>query len=319
MKILSKYNKWYFQAALLFVVVVVLAFLPKYAPGYPIILFAFIIMYVILAVSWSIFSGPSGYISLATAAFYGVGVYNTALLGGSLPLPLVIFTGGLLASVLAAITGAITLRLKGIYFTIFTFGLLALMQTFILWWEINMNHVRGRFVILVDNTTIFYYVLGIFVVLMITAYLVRRSKYGLALQGVGLDEEATTHAGINVTLLKVLTFSGSAFFMGAAGAIMATRVSYIDPYIAFETNKSFLPVLMALFGGVGNLWGPVVGAAIFAYLEEWLRSVFTYQYMLMFGVILLVAILFMPNGIFGLIRQLTERIKRRRKEGLVKG
>ena len=315
MKIFTYLNKWYFQAALLLLVVVVLAFLPLYAPGYPVVLFAIIIMFVILAVSWAIFSGSTGYISLATAAFFGVGVYTTAMLGKVLPLPLVVLVGGVLSTCLAAITGAITLRLRGVYFTIFTFGLLALMQTFILWWEININHVRGRMVILVDNTTIFYYVLGIFVLLMITAYLIRRSKYGLALQSIGLDEEATAHTGINVTLLKIITFSGSAFFMGAAGAIMSARVSYIDPYIAFNTNYSFFPVLMALFGGAGNLYGPVIGAVIFAYLEETLLTKFPYYYMLVFGLVLVIAISFMPKGVIGLI----ESIRHRRRRDVVKG
>ena len=314
MKFLTNYNKWYFQAAVLFIVVAILALLPLYAPGYPIVLFAIIITFVILAVSWAVFSGSTGYISLATAAFYGAGVYVTAILGKELPLPLVVILGGLAAVCIAAVTGAITLRLRGIYFTIFTFGLLLLMQTFILWWEININHVRGRMVVLVDNTTILYYVLGIFALLMISAYLLRRSKYGLALQGIGMDEEATAHSGINVVLLKILTFSGSAFFVGAAGAIMATRVSYIDPYIAFNTNYSFFPVLMALFGGAGSLVGPVLGAVIFAYFEETLLTKFPYYYMLIFGVVLIVAIVFMPKGLVGLI----DSIRQRRKRGAVK-
>lgn len=298
----------------MFLAVVILALLPLYAPGYPVVLFAIILMFVVLSVSWAIFSGSTGYISLATAAFFGVGVYATAILGRTLPLPLVILIGGLLSSCLAAITGAITLRLRGIYFTIFTFGLLALMQTFVLWWEININHVRGRMVVLVDNTTIFYYILGILVLLMITAYLIKRSKYGLALQGIGLDEEATAHTGINVTLLKIIAFSGSAFFMGAAGAIMATRISYIDPYIAFNTNYSFFPVLMALFGGAGNLYGPVIGAVIFAYLEETLLTKFPYYYMLVFGLVMVIAIIFMPKGVIGLIVSI-----RRRRRKVVRG
>ncbi|MBN1366301.1 MAG: branched-chain amino acid ABC transporter permease [Dehalococcoidales bacterium] len=314
MRILSNYNKWYFPAVVLFLAVVILALLPLYAPGYPVVLFAIILMFVVLSVSWAIFSGSTGYISLATAAFFGVGVYATAILGRTLPLPLVILIGGLLSSCLAAITGAITLRLRGIYFTIFTFGLLALMQTFVLWWEININHVRGRMVVLVDNTTIFYYILGILVLLMITAYLIKRSKYGLALQGIGLDEEATAHTGINVTLLKIFAFSGSAFFMGAAGAIMATRISYIDPYIAFNTNYSFFPVLMALFGGAGNLYGPVIGAVIFAYLEETLLTKFPYYYMLVFGLVMVIAIIFMPKGVIGLIVSI-----RRRRRKVVRG
>jgi branched-chain amino acid transport system permease protein len=300
MNILSNINRWYSHLALFSALIILLVFLPVYASGYPVILFASIIMFAIMTVSWTIFSGPTGYISLATAAFFGAGVYATAILGRVLPLPLVVCVGALLSMCLAVITGVITLRLKGIYFAIFTFGLVALMQTFTLWWEININHIRGRMVILVDNSTIYYYLLGIFVLLMVAAFFIRRSKYGLALQAIGLNEEATAHIGINVTLLKIIAFSFSALFVGAAGAIMATRWSYIDPYIAFNVNYSFFPVLMAIFGGTSNLYGPIIGAAIFAYLEETLLSRFPYYYMLTFGLVLIMAITFLPNGITGL-------------------
>lgn len=311
MNILSKTNEWYFQLAVFLILIVVLAFLPVYAPGYPVILFAIIVMFAIMAVVWTTFSGATGYISLATAAFFGVGVYTTAVLGRILPLPLVVLIGGLVATCLAAITGAITLRLRGIYFAIFTFGLVALMQAFILWWEININHVRGRMVIVINNSTIYYYMLGIFVVLMLAVFFFRRSKYGLALQSIGLNEEATAHIGVNVTLLKIVVFSLSALFVGAAGAIMATRWSYIDPYIAFNMNYSFFPVLMAIFGGISSPYGPIIGAAIFAYLEETLISEFPYYYMLSFGLVLVAAITFLPNGITGLFR-------RRWRGGMVK-
>jgi branched-chain amino acid transport system permease protein len=286
------------------VVVVILAFLPVYASVYPMILSTIIIMFIILTVSWTIFSGTTGYISLAVAAFFGVGVYATALFGRTMPLSGVIVIAAVASACLAALTGAITLRLRGIYFTIFTFGLVALMQTFILWWEININHIRGRMVIVTDNTSIYYYMLGILVALIITAYFIRRSKYGLALQSIGLDEEATAHIGVNVNILKIVAFSVSALFVGSAGAVMATRLSYIDPYIAFNTNYSFFPVLMAIFGGTGNLFGPVIGAVIFAYLEETLLSEFPYYYMLVFGLVMVASILFLPNGLTGLIRQL---------------
>ena len=145
---------------------------------------------------------------------------------------------------------------------------------------------------------------GIFVVLMLTAYFIKRSKYGLALQSIGENEEAAAHTGINVTMVKVITFAVSAFFIGAAGAIMATRWTYIDPCIAFNPLFSFLPVLMAIFGGMGQLYGPVIGAVIFAYLQEILITRFPELYMLIFGVVLVVAILYMPNGLVGLIQKL---------------
>ena len=289
---------------LLFLILVALATLPFYGSLYTVILLTAILMYIILTVSWTIFSGPTGYISLAPAAFFGVGIYIMAILGKTLPLLVVVVIAGLIAFILALLIGALTLRLKGIYFAIFTFGLVVLIQQLLLFWEINITGTRGRFVVLGNNNTIFWVMLGIFVVLMLTAYLIRRSKYGLALQSIGEYEEAAAHIGINVTVLKVVTFAVSAIFMGATGAIIATKWTYIDPYIAFNYLYSFLPVLMAIFGGMGRFYGPVIGAAIFAYTEELLLTRFPYYYMLTFGIILVLVILYLPNGLVGLVQRL---------------
>ncbi len=284
-------------------IIIILATVPVYTPDYTVILITSILMYVVITVSWTIFSGPTGYLSLATAAFFGVGIYTAAILGKILPLPLIIIIGGLASFVVALIAGSVTLRLRGVYFAIFTLGLVELIKQLLLWYEVNITNTRGRFVIVVDNTTIFYVVLIIFVLLMLAVYFIQRSKYGLALQSIGENEEAATHIGINVTVLKIITFAISALFIGATGAIMATKWTYIDPYIAFNPLFSFIPVLMAIFGGIGQIYGPVIGAAIFAYLEEILITQFPYYYMLLFGIILIIVILFLPNGIAGLIEQ----------------
>jgi branched-chain amino acid transport system permease protein len=297
-------SKKLFLLGSLFLVFILLAFLPLYGSVYNVILMTAIFMYIILTMSWVIFSGPTGYISLAPAAFFGVGIYTSAILGKILPLPIVICFGALASFCLALLVGALTLRLRGIYFSIFTFGLVLLIQQLLLWYEVNITHTRGRFVILVNNTTIYYVMLAILVVLLFTAYLIRRSKYGLALQSIGEDEEASAHTGINVTVLKTIIFAVSAFFVGAAGAIMATRWTYIDPYIAFNPLFSFMPVLMAIFGGMGQFYGPIIGASIFAYLEETLITRFPYYYMLIFGIILVVAILYLPGGLVGLAQKL---------------
>jgi len=285
------------------ILLVLLATLPRYASAYTIILLTSILMYVILTVSWVIFSGPTGYVSLAPAAFLGVGIYTSALLGRTFPLPVVIGMGGLASFCLALLIGALTLRLRGVYFTIFTFGLVELIKNLLLWYEVNIKGTRGRFVVVVDNQTIYYGMLIIFVMTLLTAYLIRRSKFGLALQSIGESEEAAAHIGINVTRLKVVTFAISAVFMGAAGAVIATRWTYVDPYIAFNYLYSFMTVLMAIFGGVGQFYGPILGAAVIAYLEEVLITKFPYYYMLLFGLILVVVILFLPNGLVGLIQR----------------
>jgi branched-chain amino acid transport system permease protein len=250
------------------------------------------------------FSGPTGHLSLATAAFFGVGIYVAAILGTRMPLLFVVLIGGLASAVMALLVGSLTLRLKGVYFAIFTFGLLELTKHLLLWFEVKFTGTRGRFVVVVDYDTVYFIMLAILVVTLLTAYLIRHSKYGLALQSIGEQEQAAEHIGINVTLMKVSTYAISAFFIGATGTIMATRWTYIDPYIAFNMELSFTPVLMAIFGGMGQLYGPVLGATIFAYLEEVLITQFPYYYMLFFGTILVVTVLYLPNGLIGLIQKL---------------
>ena len=296
------------SGSIILILLILLATSPLYAPGYPVILLSSILMYTVITVSWVIFSGPTGYTSLAPAAFFGVGIYNSAILGNELPLLIVIVIGGLASFCLALLVGALTLRLRGIYFAIFTFGLVELIKHLLLYLELHITGTRGRFVIPVDHTTVYYVMLGIFVALMLTTYLIRRSRFGLALQSIGENEEAAAHTGVNVTLVKIITFAISAFFIGAAGAIMATRWTYIDPYIAFNPLFSFMPVLMALFGGMGQLYGPILGAVVFTYLEEFLITRFAELYMLIFGIILVVAILYLPNGLVGLIQKLWKRV-----------
>jgi branched-chain amino acid transport system permease protein len=292
-----------FLPGLLFLSLILLATLPLYVGPYLIILLTTVIMYVILTVSWAIFSGPTRYISLASAAFFGVGAYVSAMLGQVLPMPVVIAVGGLVSWMLALFIGLLTLRLRGMYFIIFTFGVSELIRHFLLWWETTFMGTVGRWVVAVDHTTVYYVMLVIFMMAVVVGHLIRRSKFGLALQSIGEYEEAAVHIGINVTILKTIMFAVSAFFMGAAGAIMATRWTYIDPQIAFNPLFSFMPVLMAIFGGIGQLYGPVIGAAIFALLEEVLITEFPYYYMLLFGLILIAVILFLPRGLVGLIQK----------------
>jgi branched-chain amino acid transport system permease protein len=287
---------------MILIILFLLATLPLYAPRYTVILLTSIFMYIIITVSWAMFSGPTGYISLAPAAFFGVGVYTSALLGLMLPLPAVIGLGGVASFFLALLVGALTLRLRGTYFIMFTFGLVELLLHFVLWWEVNVTGTTGRVVPTMGNTAVYYIMLIIFSILMVTATLIKNSKFGLALQSIGEYEEAAAHTGINVTALKTITFAVSAFFIGAAGATMATRWTYIDPRIAFNPLISFMPVLMAIFGGMGQLYGPIIGAALLTYLEEFLLTRFPYYYMLIFGIIMVVAVLYLPNGLVGLIQ-----------------
>lgn len=298
---------------LLVIALALLASLTLYASAYAVILVTSILMYVILALSWAIFSGPTGYMSLAPAAFFGMGIYTSAVLGLKLPLAPVILLAAVGSFCLALLIGALTLRLRGIYFIIFTIGLVELIKNVVLWYEVTFTGTRGRFVFPVDNNTIYYIMLTILVLLLLTDYLIRHSRYGLALQSIGEDEHAAAHIGVNVNPLKTTVFAISAAFMGAAGAIMATRWSYIDPYIAFNPLFSFMAVLMAIFGGLGQPYGPILGAVIISYLEETLITRFPYHYMLIFGIVLVATILYLPGGLVGLAPRLRSWIARGRR------
>jgi branched-chain amino acid transport system permease protein len=290
---------------------ILLARQPDVAEPYRIIALINVLMFVTLTLSWSIFSGPTHYISLASAGFFGVGVYTSAVIGKDYPLYAVAAVGGTISFSLALLIGLLTLRLKGVYFILFTFGVSALIRHSVAWYEAHEAHTVGRYVFGgPKDVTIYYYVLGITALTLLTAYLIQHSKFGLALRSVGENEQAAAHIGINTTLVKVLAFAISAIFMGATGAVMAYRWTYIDPVIAFNPLISFLPVVMAIFGGTSRLIGPILGAAVFTVLREYLITEYPYYYMLLMGSILIIAIMFLPEGLSGLLDKAAQRLGR---------
>jgi branched-chain amino acid transport system permease protein len=172
----------------------------------------------------------------------------------------------------------------------------------VLWWEARVAHTLGRWVVLMDSLAIYYYMLAIFLLTIFVTFIIGRSRYGLILFSIGESEEAADHIGINVTRYRIIFFALSCFFMGLAGAVMATKWSYIDPRIAFNPVLNFTPVLMALFGGVGNMYGPILGAGLLTLISELLLSRFPYYYMLLYGIIFIVIISFLPDGLVGLAK-----------------
>ena len=255
-------------ALALIVVGLIPSFNPGPRPAYLTIMSVTIIFYIVMSVSWNIFSGPTGYVSLASAAFYGVGIYTSALLGSAVPLPVLMLVGGGGSFILAVMIGTITLRLRGVYFTIFTFGLVQLLISFVLWYEVKVNNIVVRTINAVSYNTVFYYLFILMVLVILAAYFIKRSRFGMALTSIGECEDAAAHIGVDTTSVKVIAFAITAFAMGAAGAARATTMISVKPEIAFSILESFLPVLMVIFGGAGSILGPVIGAVIFSILKE---------------------------------------------------
>lgn len=282
-------------------IILFLGLFPTWSSIYYISLVMSVFLYVILTVSWSMFCALTGYMSLASAAFFGVGVYTMAVLGDAFPVVVVIVVGGVFSSLLALLVGLSCLRLKGVYFSIFTFGLSELILNGVLFYEMEVTGTVGRMVIIINETRVYWAMLSVVVILLISVQILRRSKYGYGLQSIGQSELAAACMGVNVNSLKVITFMLSAFFMGITGAIMATQWTYVDSRTAFNMFYSFMPALMAIFGGVQKISGQITGAIILTLLAESLLIRFPYLYMLIFGSLVLLVILFFPKGLIGII------------------
>jgi branched-chain amino acid transport system permease protein len=306
-RFVSTHRRFLLVGFLLLIVVFMVTF-PLWAGTYDVRVLTVVLIYVVLAVSWAMFSGATGYMSLAPAAFFGIGIYTMALLQRALPFFLIIAIGGAISFAFALLVGLVTLRLRGIYFAIFTFGLVVFMTEIVQYVETRTTGGHGQNVIPIDEKTLLYTMLVLVVVTVLAAYLIRRSRYGLALVSIGGNEEAAEHMGIDTTRTKVISFAVSSLFMGAAGVVIAPVFVYVNSNIAFSVFYSFMPIFMAIFGGMGTMYGPVIGAVIFGYLERTLRSQLFSYFMLGFGIIMVAVILFLPNGIVGVVPTLQNKL-----------
>jgi branched-chain amino acid transport system permease protein len=256
-----------------------------------------------LAVGWAMFSGPSRYLSLATGAFFGVGAYASALTIAELAWPVPVLAGAAVAAALALLVGLLALRLRGPYFAVFTFGLAELVKHSLIWYETSVTGTVGRLILTPPAPlTLYYTVLAIAGTAVVTAAVLRRSPWGLALVGIGADEERAETLGIDTVRVKIFTFALSASFLGAVGAAMAPRWTYLDPQV-FSPLVSFQTVIMALVGGAASLWGPVLGAAFLGLAGEILLVKFRYLYQVGLGLTLMLVVLLLPQGLAALGRR----------------
>ena len=288
------------SAAIVAVFVFMALFIPNKTGSYAPLFIAYTMSYIVMSFSWNFFSGKSGYISLATGAFYGLGMYIQALYGRQFPLIVTMVISAAAAFAVGYIVGVVTLRLRGIYFTIFTFGLTLFLNKFVHWYEGLFTQTKGRMVKTFDNTMIFYAMLIVIFIVIVATLIFSKARFGLKLKSIGQNEDSAQHIGVNTTKTKVLAFAISAAPVGAVGALMCTATGYIDADIAFKMNASFFPVLMVIFGGIGTMYGPVIGAVIFYVLQDYLIRA-TPFYMIIFGVIMVLIVLVMPKGVFGTI------------------
>lgn len=252
-----------------------------------------------LAQSWNILGGFTGYVSFGNSVFYGLGTYGTAIVMAQFNQPfwLGLVVGAVLAIACALVLGIPILRLRGPYFAIATLGLSAAMGAVFANLPVAGANI-GLILPLTRADAMFYELsLGLLVVCTGVVAWMSRNRFGMALIAIREDEDAADAMGVHTTLYKVLALVLSAVFTAIAGGIHAYWITFIDPASAFDLTLNVQMVIMAVFGGPGTIFGPVIGAFILSAIYEYLSSSISTAAALLFGIVIVLAVVFMPKGI----------------------
>ncbi|MEP9376377.1 branched-chain amino acid ABC transporter permease [Aquabacter sp. CN5-332] len=276
-------------------------------------LLAYVIMqYIVLATGWNILGGYAGYVNFGTAGFFAVGCYTTIALEklADVPLPIAILAAGVVAGLLGLGTGYLTLRLRGVFFSIATLAMAVVLQTLIVNWSF-VGGSRGAYMMRPDAlapfTTYVQYLLVVMTVLAIVAVMVavavERSWIGMGLAAIRDDELAAEASGVPGLRLKLLATTLCGAFMGMAGAPFPYFITYVDPPSAFSLAIAVNAIAMPLIGGTATWWGPVLGAVLLGTTQQVLTvTISSAANLLIVGIVLVVFVTVAPLGVVGLVR-----------------
>lgn len=269
-------------------------------------------MYVGLAQSWNLMGGYTGYISLGHVAFFTVGAYTTAVimnrLGTSpfLTAPL----GGLFAAALAAVVGYPVLRLKGAYFTISSLLMAVVMQLIFMNWDFVGSSTGLWYKLLpvsIEANRVIFYEVMLFLATAVTLVVrwVEKSRFGAGLIAIREDEDVAKTMGINAPWLKIKAFVLGAFLAGVVGGIYGYYMSYVHPESTININMSLLILLMCFFGGCRTWAGPLIGAVVLSLVNQFIVTFIGAEISrILYGLLLVVVIIFMPNGVIQYLKGL---------------
>jgi branched-chain amino acid transport system permease protein len=259
-------------------------------------------MYVVLALSWNIISGFTGYTSFGHVAFYGIGAYACAILVadyGWFWLPALGVSAGVAALVGVAI-GYPVLRLKGPYFAIAMLGAAEGTRVVVTVWDSLTHGGLGISLPSAETSMETYYAMLVLMLLTVAvAYAVGHSRFGVRLNAIREDEGAAEALGINATLYKLAAFVLSAVFPAVAGGIQAYKVLYIDPPSVFFVQITIAMALMSMLGGKGTVIGPILGAVLLYTAQELTWVNFPTAHLIAYGLFIVLVARFMPRGLVG--------------------
>ncbi len=288
---------------LILILLAIALIFPLFADSYLISVLTTIFVFLSLSLSWDMML-RTGQLSFGTAGFFGLGAYASALsvhhLGWNPLLTLII--GGIFAGIIAFLLGFVVLRLREIYFSITTLALTSVFSVIIR----NLSDLTGgssgitlSSAIFSGNSNKIYYlilVLTLFVI-GISEYF-KRTKIHFAINSIRNDEVTAKSSGINVFKYLLLVFVTTSIIQGVIGAAYAQQYAFVEPESSFSLNFLLLPIAMALVGGIYSTNGPIIGALILGVVSEYLKLIMPYGHLVVYGLIIVVVVLFMPSGIY---------------------
>jgi branched-chain amino acid transport system permease protein len=280
---------------------------PRFLSVYHLQMLNIILIYMALALSWDMLL-RSGMMSLGMAGFCGIGGYTAVLCTTSLGLnPLVgILFSSLVAAVIALLVGYSVLHLRTLYFAIVT---LAMSEIFRILTR-NFEFTGGPEGIILPNAIFkgdsggtYWLMLAIGLFTIILSWLFQKTRIHFALTAIANDEIVASSSGINIFKYLVAIFVVTSAIQGMVGGAYAQIYGFVEPNTSFSVNFALLPITMVLLGGTNSTWGPVIGAVILSIIAETLKLKIPYGHLFIYGVIMIVAILWFPGGLIGIIKK----------------
>ena len=264
-----------------------------------------VLLLAVLAQSWNIIGGFTGYPSFGNSVFYGLGGYGVAIamVQWKLSFGIGLLFGVALAVAFALLLGLPVLRLRGPYFAIATLALGQVMTAIVSNLEVAGRNI-GLVLPILRNDVLFYELsLIVLAAVTVTVAWLTRSRFGLGLVAIRENEESAAVMGINTTLYKVLAFTLSGAFTALAGGIHAYWITFLDPESAFDISLNVKMIIMTVFGGSGTVFGPLFGAFLLSGISEVLATAMTSVASLFYGLVIVLVVVLIPRGLADLTRR----------------
>lgn len=302
-----KLGRWFLVFLILFLIS--LPIIQKFTPDKKLVtnslLFSFtqLFMLITLASNWNLTGGFTGYVDFGHAVFFGIGAYGTGIMMSKVGWSFVpaMLVGGIASILFALLIGSATLRLKGPYFSIAMLGTFVAMREIVRVLKPLTGGGTGLTLPPYLNRPLFYYIMLVMTVAVVTFvwWLINRTEFGSTLIAIREDEIGAETRGINTTLHKITIFSIGAFLTAIVGGLWAYQNTFIDPDIVFFESRTVELVMMVMLGGLGTVAGPVVGATVLYWLRDILWANLLQFHLIAQGILLILIVLFVPEGIVG--------------------